>query len=166
MFSQNGEETSYNGPTNLGDLCFQVHLENYALRALGMLLSTANLSALVYDEFLPNSPGNREKKDLQHGLSLLIELCLANQEKMLDGYARHYQESDEWRLKTASTLIQYATTGQVGCSHSARQKLLEAISLLDQIIAGDDIFKPAAVAIRQQALQHSLLKETVQEVAQ
>ena len=162
--SKNGADTSYNGPTTINDLCFQVHLGNYALKALGMLISTANLSEFVFDEFLPNSPGDLAKKDLQHGLSMLVELCLANQEKVLTDYANYYENSDEWRLKTASTLFHYATSGNVG-SYAARNKLLEALHHLEQVIAGQGLFTPAATGLRRELLQHPLMSETVKEVA-
>ncbi|NLZ17121.1 MAG: hypothetical protein GX087_05235 [Desulfobulbaceae bacterium] len=162
--SKNGADTSYNGPTTINDLCFQVHLGNYALKAFGVLISTANLSEFVFDEFLPNSPGNLEKKELQYGLSLLVEQCLASQEKVLTDYADYYENSDEWRLKTALTCFDCATSSGVG-SHTARQKLFEALHLLEQIIAGNGLFRPAATGLRRELLQHPLMSETVKEVA-
>lgn len=174
MFSENGAETSYHGPTTPLELRDHLCEENYALRALGVLLSTAKLSEFDSSQFLKDTQSGRkaalEAQALQRGLAQLIDLYLARQEQTLEAYVRHYLESDEWRWQSASSLVQMVKQGGFGSDLVARQKLYEAISLLNLVIAEGGPLKPMAEGLQQEALQHPLLKKTaekaVEEVAQ
>lgn len=170
MFSENGAETSYHGPTTPLELRDQISEEHYALRALGVLISTAKLSEFDSSQFLKETPSGRkaalEAQAMQYGLAQLIDLYLARQEQTLEAYARHYLESDQWRWQSASSLVQMVRQGGFGSGLVARQKLIEAIDLLNLVIAGGGPFRNVAESLQQEALQHPLLKETAKEVAQ
>ncbi|MGI6638397.1 MAG: hypothetical protein ACOX4Z_04970 [Desulfobulbus sp.] len=71
--------------------------------------------------------------------------------------------SDEWRFQSASSLVCMVRLGGFGEGQGARQKLIEAIDLLDLVIDGGGRYKPLAELLRQEALQHPLMMETAME---
>ena len=169
MCDHNRAESSYDGPTTPLELRDQISEENDALRAFAVLLSTANLSEFDSSKFLKDTTSGRraalEAQALQYGLAKLIDLYLDRQERMVNAFAEHYLESDEWRLQTASKLVQMVRGGAWGSGQLAQQKLLEAVNLLSQVIACGGHLRPMAEDLQQEAFQHPLLKAAAEEVA-
>lgn len=122
-------------PGCVADIYDKLSGHNYALRTFAALLRSSDLFDFA-DERLAATlkSDNHEASNLRWGLSQIIDLYLAHQERILEEYVDQYHESDLCLMKWAKYVINDMDQGVFPTKDMAINKLQEAIKDLDIII--------------------------------
>lgn len=122
-------------PKCVADIYDKLSSHNYALRAFGALLKSSDFNELSDDSAgdlpvtHPNHPCN-----LRWGLSQIIDLYLAHQESILEGYVEQYHKSDYALMRRSKFLIELVDQGAFTTKEAAINALREAMGILSVII--------------------------------
>lgn len=122
---------------------------NYALRAFAALLRSSDLFDFA-DERLAATlkSDNHEASNLRWGLSQIIDLYLAHQERIVEEYVDQYHESDICLMKWAKVAIDAVDQGAFITKDAAINKLQEAIKNLNIIINRNGELKEEAEKLK------------------
>ena len=138
-------------PACVNDIYDKLHSHNFALRAFGALLATSDM-----DDFAEGSYGEGKKdmgENLRWGLSQIIDLYLAHQEKILLEYCDQYNKSDLSLIHWAKINISTVEHGGYRMRDAAAESVYQTLRRLDIVINRGGELKEKAAALRVRGLE-------------
>lgn len=149
MSEEKKKEGSFD-PRCVADIYDKLDSHSYALRALGTLLKSSDFNDLSDDSAgdlpvtHPDHPCN-----LRWGLSQIIDLYLAHQERVIMEYVDQYHKSDIALIKWAKSAIEMVEQGAFRTKEGAIKELREALEKLNIVINRDEELKGKAEEIKE-----------------
>lgn len=149
MSEEKKKEGSFD-PRCIADIYDKLDSHSYALRALGTLLKSSDFNDLSDDSAgdlpvtHPDHPCN-----LRWGLSQIIDLYLAHQERVIMEYVDQYHKSDIALIKWAKSAIEMVEQGAFRTKEGAIKELREALEKLNIVINRDEELKGKAEEIKE-----------------
>lgn len=136
-------------PGCVADIYDKLSSHNYALRAFAALLMSSNLRDFA-DQRLADTlkSDNFEASNLRWGLSQIIDLYLAHQERILEEYVDQYHESDICLMKWAKSAIDAVDHGAFTTKDAAMNKLRETVEDLTIVINRNGELKEEAEKLK------------------
>lgn len=154
MSEEKKKEGSFD-PRCVADIYDKLDSHSYALRALGTLLKSSALADFA-DQDLEDTmkSDDFEKANLRWGLSQIIDLYLAHQERIIKGYVDQYFKSDMHLVGHAKFIIDAAGHGAYTSSDVAMRDLREEIANLDTVINRDGELKGKAAELKEACMRY------------
>ncbi|ODS33547.1 MAG: hypothetical protein SCARUB_01281 [Candidatus Scalindua rubra] len=134
----------------------ELHLHSFALKAFGALLNSSDLWSLADEDLASRlKSDNFEASNLRAGLQQIIELYLAQQEKILNEGIENMDGGDDWFIKRVRNIISMEKEGSFLSKKGAINELRGAIVFMDVVINrnGDGREKNIAVELRDECLK-------------
>ena len=158
MSNNKNEEKRKEGsfdPGCITDIQDKLLSHNYVLRAFATLLTSSDLSnfATQYPTDI-HSESNYEADTLRFGLSQIIDLYLAHQERILEEYVDQYHNSDIGLVKWAKSAIEMVEQGAFTKKEAAINKLCETIATLDTVINRNGELKEKAEGLKETCVKY------------
>lgn len=152
-------------PGCVTDICDKLYAHNYVLRAFGALLRSSHLDDFTDQKLATQlSPKiDPEAQNLRWGLSQIVDLYLAHQEKILSEYCDLYYKSDIYLTQEAETAIKMFEQRAWSTQEAAEVSLHMTIRNLDIVINRGGELKEKATALKETCLNH--LKRTTGDAA-
>jgi hypothetical protein len=164
MSEEKKKEGSFD-PRCVADIYDKLDSHSYALRALGTLLKSSDFNELSDDSAgdlpvtHPDHPCN-----LRWGLSQIIDLYLAHQERILMEYVDQYHKSDIALVRWAKFAIEMVERRAFCTKEGAIKELREAVANLDTVINRNGEFKGKANEMKETCMGY--LKQLAGEEAE
>lgn len=154
MSEEKKKEGSFD-PRCVADIYDKLDSHSYALRALGTLLKSSALADFA-DQDLEDTmkSDDFEKANLRWGLSQIIDLYLAHQERIVNEYVDQYFKSDMYLVGHAKFIIDDFRLGNYTSKDVAMRKLREEVANLDTVINRDGELKGKAGELKETCLKH------------
>ncbi|MDN3512323.1 MAG: hypothetical protein NG784_13620 [Candidatus Jettenia sp.] len=136
-------------PGCVADIYDKLSNYNHALRALGVLLKSSDFNELS-DDSAGDLPVTHHDHpcNLRWGLSQIIDLYLAHQERILEEYVDQYHESDIYLIKRAKSAIDAVDHGAFTTKDAVMNKLRETIEDLTIVINRNGELKEEAEKLK------------------
>lgn len=149
MSEEKKKEGSFD-PECVADIYDKLECHSYALRALGSLLKSSALADFA-DQDLEDTmkSDDFEKANLRWGLSQIIDLYLAHQERIIKEYVDQYFKSDMYLVRQAKFIIDSIDRGAYTSKDVAICKLREVVANLDTVINRDGELKEKASELKE-----------------
>lgn len=150
MSDEKKEKEGSFDPRCVADIYDKLDSHSCALRALGALLKSSDFNELSDDSAgdlplsHPDHPCN-----LRWGLSQIIDLYLAHQERILTEYVEQYHNSDYELVRRAKSAIEMVEQGAFRTKEGTIKELREAVANLDTVINRNGEFKGKAEEMKE-----------------
>ncbi|MBU0994689.1 MAG: hypothetical protein KJ737_19520 [Proteobacteria bacterium] len=131
----------------LGNFQEEMISHNWALRAFGALLESADLSHKFGKEW-------KNSDEYRYGLNMIVEMYIEKQEQEINELGLIYRKSPEHCLKEASRTYESVKQGMFGCSNYALEQVKKHLKKVNLVISelGTENY-PQAEKIRDNLLQ-------------
>lgn len=149
MSEEKKKEGSFD-PRCVADIYDKLDSHSLVLRALGSLLKSSDFNDLSDD-----SAGDLPVTDLDHpcnlrwGISQIIDLYLAHQERIIKEYVDQYFKSDINLVRHAKFIIDAVGNGAYTSRDVAIRELREEVASLDTVINRDGELKGKAEELKE-----------------
>lgn len=132
-------------PSEVVRFCDELTVDNYALRAFGVLLGDSNLEEFTGDP--------EEARDLRYGLRQIVELYVKRQERKLNELSMKSLNSFERVISQVKGTYEAVNHGAFCGSDVALEEVRTALNKINLVIAkcGDEY--PQAIAIRDKLMK-------------
>ncbi|MCK6469395.1 MAG: hypothetical protein L6Q53_14545 [Candidatus Brocadia sinica] len=153
MSEKKKKEGSFD-PRCIADIYDKLDSHSYALRALGNLIKTSDFNELSDDSAgdlplsHPDHPSN-----LRWGISQIIDLYLAHQERILKEYVDQYFKSDMYLVGHAKFIIDAVDRGAYTSRDVAIRELREEVANLDTVINRNGELKEKAKELKETCMR-------------
>lgn len=154
MSEEKKKEGSFD-PRCVADIYDKLDCHSYALRALGTLLKSSALADFA-DQDLEDTmkSDDFEKANLRWGLSQIIDLYLAHQERIVNEYVDQYFKSDMYLVGHAKFIIDNFSLGAYTSKDVAIRELRKEVANLDIVINRDGELKEKAEEIKETCMRY------------
>lgn len=154
MSEEKKKEGSFD-PRCVADIYDKLDSHSYALRALGTLLKSSALADFA-DQDLEDTmkSDDFEKANLRWGLSQIIDLYLAHQERIVNEYVDQYFKSDMYLVGHAKFIIDNFSLGAYTSKDVAIRELRKEVANLDIVINRDGELKEKAEEIKETCMRY------------
>lgn len=154
MSEEKKKEGSFD-PGCITDIQDKLLSHNYVLRAFATLLMSSDLSdfATQYPTDV-HSESNYEADALRFGLSQIIDLYLAHQERIIEEYVDQYHKSDICLVRYAKFIIDAAGHGAYTSKDVAIRELRKEAANLDTVINRDGELKEKAEELKETCMKY------------
>ncbi len=150
MSEEKKEKEGSFDPRCVADIYDKLSGHNYALRAFAVLLRSSDLAGFADQNLSDTLKSNDfETSNLRWGLSQIIDLYLAHQERILMEYVDQYHKSDIALVKWAKSAIEMVEQGAFRTKEGAINKLRETIESLTIVINRDGELKEKATELKE-----------------
>ena len=118
---------------------------NSNLRALGRLISDSDLQSFA--------GADTDEEELRYGLKGLIDLCINEQERIVENCVTKYQDSEMGLYEHAEDTLSLIKQGAFSSSEAQASAFVEGLEELDMIIHEDGERKGKAGALKAEFLK-------------
>lgn len=123
----------------------ELDANNSNLRALGRLISDSDLQSFA--------GGVTEEEELRYGLKGLIDLCINEQERIVENCITKYRDSEMGLYEHAENTLSLIKQGAFSSSEAQAKAFVEAFEELDMILHEDGELKGKAGALKAEFLK-------------